>query len=97
MLLTARQRDVLRLRASGLTNRQVADHLGLSAHTVKHHQLVAHRALEGALAMAPTGRGRSYLVCYALGLLDAGLPATEVMNRVRAASTEAATIRPPAA
>lgn len=35
--LTARERDVLRLMAQGLANRQIAVELGISSHTAKYH------------------------------------------------------------
>jgi RNA polymerase sigma factor (sigma-70 family) len=35
--LTDRERDVLELLAKGYTNRQIADHLGITANTVKKH------------------------------------------------------------
>jgi DNA-binding NarL/FixJ family response regulator len=35
--LTPRQRQLLRLVAAGLTNRQIARHVGLSEHTVRKH------------------------------------------------------------
>ncbi|WP_172256800.1 response regulator [Saccharibacillus deserti] len=35
--LTARERDILRQVASGLTNREAAENLGISEHTVKNH------------------------------------------------------------
>ena len=35
--LTARERDVLRLMAQGLANKQIATELGISSHTAKYH------------------------------------------------------------
>lgn len=35
--LTSRQRQLVSLIAAGLTNRQIARHLGLSEHTVRKH------------------------------------------------------------
>jgi DNA-binding NarL/FixJ family response regulator len=65
-LLTPRQRDVLRLMQKGLTNREIADVLGISAATVKVHVAAILETLdvsnrtEAAMAMAE------------LGLFDAG-------------------------
>jgi DNA-binding NarL/FixJ family response regulator len=44
-LLSARQREVLRLMASGATNREIADSLCLSPHTVKGHTTDLYRRL----------------------------------------------------
>jgi two-component system response regulator DesR len=44
-LLTERERDVLDLIASGSTNREIAERLYLSPHTVKEHTSVLYRKL----------------------------------------------------
>ena len=44
--LTAREADVLRLIARGLTYAQVAEQLGMSAHTVTSHVKNAYRKLD---------------------------------------------------
>jgi DNA-binding NarL/FixJ family response regulator len=59
--LTPRQRDVLRLMQKGLTNREIADVLGISAATVKVHVAAILETLdvsnrtEAAMAMAELG------------------------------------------
>lgn len=60
--LTAREREVLALVREGLTNREVARHLGVSAHTVRKHlenvfaRLGVH-SRTGALAASQPGHG----------------------------------------
>jgi len=44
--LTRRERDVLRLLAGGLTNRAIADQLGIGAETVKDHVASLYRKLD---------------------------------------------------
>ena len=44
--LTRRERDVLRLLADGLTNRAIADELGIGAETVKDHVASLYRKLD---------------------------------------------------
>ncbi|MGB8881906.1 MAG: response regulator transcription factor, partial [Solirubrobacteraceae bacterium] len=44
-LLTEREREVLDLIASGSTNREIAERLYLSPHTVKEHTSVLYRKL----------------------------------------------------
>ena len=44
--MTKRERDVLRLLAEGLTNRQIADRLVVSEHTVHRHVTNILRKLE---------------------------------------------------
>jgi DNA-binding NarL/FixJ family response regulator len=44
--LTRRERDVLRLLAGGLTNRAIADELGIGAETVKDHVASLYRKLD---------------------------------------------------
>ena len=46
MRLTAREAEVLRLIARGLTYAQVAEQLGMSAHTVTSHIKNAYRKLD---------------------------------------------------
>lgn len=61
LALTARQREVLRLMAKGLHNRQIARHLAISENTVKHHAQAVFHALgvasraEALLAAARRG------------------------------------------
>ena len=43
---TTREREVLELMASGATNREIADRLHLSPHTVKEHTSALYRKLE---------------------------------------------------
>src|SRR6185369_6859819 len=45
-LLTAREGDILRLIAAGLTNPQIADQLVIGSGTVKTHTLNIYRKLE---------------------------------------------------
>ncbi len=43
--LTPREREVLAALASGRTNREVADLLGMTAKTVMHHSVAIYRKL----------------------------------------------------
>jgi DNA-binding NarL/FixJ family response regulator len=45
-LLTEREREVLDLIAAGSTNREIAEHLYLSPHTVKEHTSALYRKLQ---------------------------------------------------
>ena len=45
-LLTDREREVLDLIAAGSTNREIAEHLYLSPHTVKEHTSALYRKLQ---------------------------------------------------
>jgi DNA-binding NarL/FixJ family response regulator len=45
-LLTARQQQILNLMAEGATNRAIADSLGLSLDTIKHHTTLIYRRLD---------------------------------------------------
>jgi two-component system response regulator DesR len=45
-MLTEREREVLTLIASGSTNREIAEALFLSPHTVKEHTSAIYRKLE---------------------------------------------------
>ncbi len=44
--LTPRQKEILRLVAQGLTNREVAEHLGISVRTVEVHRFNLMRRLK---------------------------------------------------
>jgi two-component system response regulator DesR len=44
--LTVRQQQILHLMAEGATNRAIADSLGLSLDTIKHHATVIYRRLD---------------------------------------------------
>ena len=46
--LSAREREVIELAASGLTNRQIALRLQVSVHAVKFHLAAAYQKLEVA-------------------------------------------------
>ena len=37
LVLTARKAEILRMLEMGLSNRNIADHLGIAIHTVKNH------------------------------------------------------------
>jgi DNA-binding CsgD family transcriptional regulator len=54
--LTGRESEVLRLIARGCTYAQVADHLGMSAHTVASHIKNAYRKLDVHCAAAAVMR-----------------------------------------
>ncbi|HEV8540351.1 MAG TPA: LuxR C-terminal-related transcriptional regulator [Nitrospiraceae bacterium] len=43
--LTPRQKEILRLVAQGLTNREIAEHLGISVRTVEVHRFNLMRRL----------------------------------------------------
>lgn len=45
-ILTPRQKEILRLVAQGLTNREVAEHLGISVRTVEVHRFNLMRRLK---------------------------------------------------
>jgi DNA-binding CsgD family transcriptional regulator len=56
-MLTTREKQVLRLISAGLTYRQVADALGISAHTVGSHIKNLYRKLDVHKATAAVLRG----------------------------------------
>jgi DNA-binding NarL/FixJ family response regulator len=64
--LTDRQLEVLRLVGRGLTNREIADVLGIGAATVKTHTLAIYAALD------VTNRAEAVMVMRDLGLEDSG-------------------------
>ena len=64
--LTPRERDVLLQLATGATNRQVADALGLSPKTVMHHTVAIYRKL------GVRGRAEAVAWAYRAGLVPSG-------------------------
>jgi DNA-binding CsgD family transcriptional regulator len=61
--LTDREREVLRLLADGLSNRQLATRLGISESTVARHVLVVMRKLDAA------SRAHAVTLGFRVGLL----------------------------
>jgi len=86
--LTSRQREVLRLQAYGLSYDEISAHLGLSVWTVKNHHKQAVRSLQQSLTIYPSDRIRTSLACYILGLLDGGVPALEIVERLKEAKVK---------
>jgi DNA-binding NarL/FixJ family response regulator len=76
--LTRRQRQIVRLRARGLTIAEICDHYYLSENTVKKHLHAAFRTLGlGALRhQARLGRA-----CYLLGRYDGSREVGESVSR----------------
>ena len=66
--LTERELDVLRLIATGGTNKDVASALGISAKTVMHHSVAIYRKL------GVRGRAEATAVAYRTNLLEASAP-----------------------
>jgi DNA-binding NarL/FixJ family response regulator len=65
--LTRRQRQIVRLRARGLTIAEICDRYHLSENTVKHHLHAAFRALGLGTLRHRARLGRA---CYLLGRYD---------------------------
>jgi two-component system response regulator DesR len=69
--LTVRQQQILHLMAEGATNRAIADSLGLSLDTIKHHATLMYRRLDVHNRAGAVHLGQR------LGLLNAaGAPST---------------------
>jgi two-component system response regulator DesR len=84
--LTVRQQQILHLMAEGATNRAIADSLGLSLDTIKHHATVIYRRLEVRNRAGAVHLGQR------LGLLGAaGAP-----SQPRVPDEQAASAWPPA-
>jgi two-component system response regulator DesR len=62
-LLTGREREVLEMIAGGATNREIADRLFLSPHTVKDHTSALYRKMKAR------NRAEAILRAQRLGLL----------------------------
>ena len=65
--LTARELEVLRLRAQGLSNDEIADRCFLSSRTVKNH---LHRAVRKLVLDGIDAPGKLNRACYLLGRLE---------------------------
>jgi DNA-binding NarL/FixJ family response regulator len=59
--LTSREAEILRLLATGMSNRQIASELVLSVHTVERHVHNAYRKIDA--------RNRAEATAYALRML----------------------------
>ena len=70
--LTARQQQILNLMADGATNARIADSLGLSLDTVKHHTTMIYRRLE------VPNRAAAVHLAERLGLLTGSPSATDM-------------------
>ena len=68
-MLTAREADVVRLLASGCSYAEIAQRLGISAHTVASHVKNAYRKLEVHCAAAAVMRAVELRVL-SLGALE---------------------------
>jgi LuxR family maltose regulon positive regulatory protein len=77
--LTKRERQILRLRAKGLTIAEICDRYFLSENTVKNHLRGAYRKLAlGSLRQ----QARTARACYLLGRYDARRRDGENQNRL---------------
>ena len=63
-LLTEREREVLSLIAAGCTNREIAEQLYLSPHTVKEHTSALYRKLSAR------NRAEAVQLAQRMGLLE---------------------------
>jgi DNA-binding NarL/FixJ family response regulator len=73
--LSSRQQQVLNLMAEGATNQAIADALGLSVDTVKHHTTLIYRRLE------VRNRAAAVHLAERLGLLSGSAPPAAPHNR----------------
>ena len=76
--LTRRQRQIMQLRARGLTIAEICDRYFLSQNTVKKHLHAAFRALGLGTLRHQARLGRA---CYLLGRYDASREVGESMSR----------------
>lgn len=75
-LLTPREREVLIELASGATNRQIAQQLGLSTKTVMHHSMAIYRKLDVPNRAAATALAYEQGLLRRAGVMPSGEPLT---------------------
>jgi hypothetical protein len=84
MILSPRRRNVLCLRAAGFSQEQIAATLGITEGLVRKDVVAISKLLIPGVTDGLPGEAKAYRLVYVLGLLDAGVPAEEVGDYMRA-------------